>query len=250
MITYGLIGYPLTHSWSEAWFSEKFIKEHRTGIRYLNFPLLSVDLFHDLIHRQKDLMGLNVTLPYKERIIPYLDELDETAAGIGAVNTICIKREDHRILTKGYNTDAFGFLHSSDYSAHRHALILGTGGAAKAVAFVLDSLGVDWKFVSRTRNDEQTVTYKEVTASLLEYYTLIINATPVGTYPNIGSSPGIPYQALSAKHFLYDLVYNPEITVFQSEGIRKDAHIQKGLKMLHLQAQESLRIWDEAMMEL
>ena len=246
MVTYGLIGFPLGHSWSESWFSERFRQENRTGIRYLNFPLSTIDQFPGLIHEYSDICGLNVTIPYKEKIIPFLDELEETAADVGAVNTICIRREEGKVKTKGYNTDAYGFLHSADFSGHRHALILGTGGSAKAVFFTLSELGISCLFVSGSQKGSHIITYHDLDKLLLSTHTLIINATPAGMYPETGTSPPIPYQYVTSRHFLYDLVYNPEVTVFLAEGVRRNARIQNGLKMLQIQAEESLRIWDSS----
>jgi shikimate dehydrogenase len=244
MVTYGLIGYPLTNSWSELYFAEKFRKSQRTGTRYINFPLTSPGQLSELLSFHKDIMGLNVTIPYKVKIIPFLNSLDETAARIGAVNTILISRREGQIITRGYNTDAYGFQNSADFSGHRNALLLGTGGAAKAVSHALSAMGISWQFVSRSRQGDHTLNYKDLTPSVISDHTLIINATPVGSYPGIGASPGIPYSAVSNRHFLYDLIYYPEITVFLSEGICRDAHVQNGLKMLQVQAEESLRIWD------
>ena len=245
MIRYGLIGYPLSHSWSGSWFTEKLHTEGKSAYRYVNFPLASLEEFPGLFRNHPGLRGLNVTIPYKVKIIPWLEELDEKAEKIGAVNTILIHRERGNIHMKGFNTDADGFLRSADFSGHRNALILGTGGAARAVAFALEQLGITFRFVSRKKGPLKHLTYREVTKEVVKEHTLIINATPLGMYPLTGSLPPIPYEYLSKRNFLYDLIYNPEMTAFLNKGSERGTRIQNGLHMLHCQAELSYRLWNE-----
>jgi shikimate dehydrogenase len=245
MITYGLIGNPLSHSWSASWFFAKFRDERIRDHVYLDFQLATLDELPALIHDHPDLAGLNVTIPYKEKIIPFLDEVDELAARVGAVNTIRISRKDGKATLKGFNTDVPGFLRSADFSGFRHALVLGTGGAAKAVAFALDSIGISVLFVSRTKKDTKTITYDTITEGNLNQHTLIVNATPLGMYPLVNDAPPIPYKWLSKRHFLYDLVYNPPVTHFLAKGSLASARTQNGQSMLENQAEMSFRIWNE-----
>ena len=245
MIIYGLIGYPLSHSGSGSWFAEKLRKEGRSGYRYLNFPLSSLDKFPALLRKHPGLKGLNVTIPYKERIIPWLEELDAKAEKIGAVNTILIHREKGHIHLKGFNTDADGFLQSADFSKHRKALILGSGGAAKAVAYALAEIGISFLFVSRSKKSADHISYPELTAEVFLSHTLIVNATPLGMFPSVETFPPIPYHFLSENHFLYDLVHNPGMTIFLKKGSAAGAMIQNGLRMLGIQAELSYRIWNE-----
>ena len=245
MIICGLIGYPLSHSGSGSWFAGKLRKEGRSGYRYLNFPLSSLDKFPALLRKHPDLKGLNVTIPYKEQIIPWLEELDAKAEKIGAVNTILICREKGNIHLKGFNTDADGFLQSADFSKHRHALILGSGGAAKAVAYALAELEISFLFVSRSKKSAHHILYTELTAEVFSSHTLIVNATPLGMFPSVKTFPPIPYHFLSENHFLYDLVYNPGMTIFLKKGSEAGAMVQNGLRMLGIQAELSYRIWNE-----
>ena len=245
MIIYGLIGYPLSHSGSGLWFKEKLRKEGRSGYRYLNFPLSSLDEFPALLQKYPSLKGLNVTIPYKEQIIPWLDELDAKAGKIGAVNTILIGREKGNIHLKGFNTDADGFLQSADFSKHRKALILGSGGAAKSVAYALAELGISFLFVSRSKKSADHLFYTELTSEIFSSHTLIVNATPLGMFPSVETFPPIPYHLISENHFLYDLVYNPGMTIFLKKGSAAGAEVQNGLRMLEIQAGLSYRIWNE-----
>jgi shikimate dehydrogenase len=245
MIIYGLIGYPLSHSRSGLWFAEKLRKEGKSGYSYLDFPLSSLNEFPVLLCGHPGLKGLNVTIPYKVQIIPWLEELDPKAEMIGAVNTILIRRERGIIHLKGFNTDADGFLRSADFSRHSKALILGTGGAAKAVAYALTELGISYLFVSRIKKSSNSITYQELSEGLLSGYTLIVNATPLGMFPSEDTFPPIQYHFLSEKHFLYDLVYNPEMTLFLKKGSHAGTRIQNGSRMLEIQAELSYRIWNE-----
>jgi len=242
MKQFGLIGYPLSHSFSKGYFAEKFLKENIEDCSYDVFPLEKIEDFNSLCEQHQNLVGLNVTIPYKQQIIPFLDELDETAANIGAVNTI--KFINNKKI--GFNTDAFGFEMSLQpllKSHHQQALILGTGGASKAVEFVLKKLGISFQYVSRNKN-ENAITYSELNEDIIHHSTLIINSTPIGMYPNVEVSPNVPYHFLSDKHLLYDLIYNPEETQFLKEGKQRGAQTKNGLEMLYLQAERSWQIWN------
>lgn len=252
LYSYGLIGYPLSHSFSKKYFSEKFEKQKLLDHEYHLFPIETIDEFPALIKKHTTLKGLNVTIPYKESIIPYLDELDETAKEIGAVNCIRIINDSGVKKLKGYNTDAFGFRQSIKpflETHHERALILGTGGASKAVHYVLKSIGIDCYFVTRTKIiDNQLLTknefsYEELNEYVLSAFKLIVNTTPVGMYPNTGDAPAIPYEFITPSHLLYDLVYNPEETEFLKRGKKMGASAINGLSMLHQQAEEAWRIW-------
>ena len=242
MKQFGLIGYPLSHSFSKGYFTEKFLKENITDSKYDIFPLEKIGDFLELSNATKNLVGLNVTIPYKQAIIPFLDELDETSANIGAVNTI--KFIDGKKI--GFNTDAYGFETSLKpllKPHHTSALILGTGGASKAVEYVLKKLGIQFQYVSRNKS-ENAISYDELDSLVINHSTLIINCSPIGMYPNINDAPNIPYQFITSKHLLYDLVYNPEETQFLKEGKLLDAQTKNGLEMLHLQAERSWQIWN------
>lgn len=244
MESYGLIGYPLSHSFSKKYFTEKFAKEKILDCEFNAFPIEKIELLPQLIKDNQTLKGLSVTIPYKESVIPFLDELDATAKKIGAVN--CIKIAEGKL--KGYNTDAFGFRQSIKpflESHHERALILGTGGASKAVYHVLKEIGIDCYFVTRNKTDENQFTYEEVNENMLNAFKLIINATPLGMFPNIDSCPAIPYQFISSSHLLYDLVYNPDETEFLKKGKIKRATIVNGFSMLQHQAEEAWRIWNK-----
>ena len=252
MKLYGLIGYPLEHSFSEKFFSKKFSME-KINAKYRLFPIDNINLFPKVLENNPTLCGLNVTIPYKEKIIPLLDELDETAKEIGAVNVIKFTlqlpkgRESGKILLRGYNSDIVGFENSFRpllKPHHNKALILGTGGASKGVAFVLRKMNIDYKFVSRTPSEGQ-FSYSELTSEILKEYTLIVNTTPTGTYPKVNECPNIPYSALTENHLLYDLIYNPEETLFLQKGKTQGATIKNGLEMLHGQALEAWRIWNK-----
>ena len=238
MKKYGLIGYPLSHSFSPGYFAQKFKDEGITDRKYDLYPLQEISEFKNL-----GLMsGINVTIPYKEQVMVYLDELSIEAETIGAVNTI--KYVNGKKI--GYNTDAYGFMHSLsplwiDRDQPQKALVLGTGGAAKAVWYVLDQLGISFKKVSRTKGD---ITYKELDKRLIEDHQLIINTTPVGMSPNVDSCPDLPYEGISSDHYLYDLVYNPQKTLFLSKGQANGAVIKNGHEMLELQADRSWEIWN------
>ena len=239
---YGLIGRNISYSFSRGYFSQKFqklgLKEHY----YENFDLASLDEFPDLISKNPSLEGLNVTIPYKEEIIRFLDKLDSKAAEIGAVNTIQFTEGG----LVGYNTDIYGFEKAIEpmlTAQDKNALILGTGGASKAVAYVFDKLGIQFKFVSRKPADGQW-RYRELNEELIQQFTVIVNTTPLGTYPDIDNKPNIPYELLSSDHFLFDLIYNPERTAFLAEGSSRGTRIMNGQKMLELQAEKAWEIWN------
>lgn len=243
MKTYGLIGKTLSHSFSKAYFTEKFTKEN-IGAQYLNFELPSIDAFKNLIESQ-NLDGLNVTIPYKESIISYLDELDETAAKIGAVNTIQFLANGK---LKGYNTDVFGFAQSIKPFLnlhHERTLILGTGGSSKAIEYVLNELGIKTLFVSRNPEGKNQIAYTDLNEHYLNAFKLIVNTTPVGTHPNIDECPNIPYEHLSSEHLVVDLVYNPEETLFLKKARRKTSLALNGLSMLKHQAEKAYDIWNK-----
>lgn len=242
MKIYGLIGKSLEHSFSPKFFAEKFKKEGIKDSVYRSFPLQQIEDFNQLLHTENNLAGLNVTIPYKTQIIPFLDELSPQAAAIGAVNVIQFK--NNQLI--GHNTDVYGF----QMSLERHlnleqrqskALVLGTGGASKAVVYALESLKIPCKLVSR--NSNSNCTYQDLNTDLLKEYLILINTTPLGMFPNIETCPPIPYETIGDKHLLFDLVYNPLETVFLTEGKKRGATIVNGLEMLHLQAEKAWAIW-------
>ena len=242
---FGLIGYPLSHSFSKKYFEEKFQKLQVTNYRYDTFPLENINQFPALLEREKELLGLSVTIPHKETVIPFLDELDETAKEIGAVN--CIKITKGKL--KGYNTDAFGFKQSLrpflDVN-HTKALVFGTGGASKAVAYVLKNLNIDVWFVTRTKNENtpNSFTYEKLNEGIISACKLLVNTTPVGMYPNTDYLP-LPYSAITSQHLVYDLIYNPAETLFLMKAKEQGALISNGYNMLCFQADEAWKIWNE-----
>lgn len=245
MKQYGLIGEKLGHSFSKRFFTEKFEKES-IDAKYDLFELAKIDMIADLFTEKKP-CGLNVTIPYKEQVIQYLDDIDQEAKEIGAVNTIQFRNVNGKIIKKGYNTDVIGFRDSLLpllKEHHKKALILGTGGASKAVAFVLGKLGIEYKYVSR-RAAEGSFTYGDLTQEVMAEYTVIVNSTPVGMFPKVDAAPEIPYQYITEKHLLYDLIYNPEETLFSKKGKEQGATTKTGLDMLYGQALASWKIWNE-----
>ncbi|MCH7658085.1 MAG: shikimate dehydrogenase [Bacteroidetes bacterium] len=251
MKQYGLIGFPLAHSFSEKYFAEKFRKDEIRNVEYLNFPLQNIEELLPLVRNNHDIYGLNVTIPYKEQVIPFLDDLDPLAKEAGAVNTVIIVREKNKISMKGYNTDIIGFIQSlsPDISKHHpYALVLGTGGASKAVVCGLNKLNIKYQLVSRT-GKPGCVTYNDVDEKTIRKNTLIINTTPLGMYPDTGSVPYLPYRYMSEKHLLYDLIYNPSVTRFLKEGKKHGAGVMNGLQMLKNQAEESWEIWKKGIVE-
>jgi shikimate dehydrogenase len=241
----GLIGYPLDHSFSVPYFREKFRNQEITGYEYLNFPIKTVDELKTLITEHSDLAGLNVTIPYKQAVIPYLDHLDPLSREIGAVNTIRISRQKDRACLEGFNTDVYGFYHSLSpllKGQVNRALILGTGGASMAVAYALKLMKIDYLFVSR-KPLKGMLGYNDLCQTIIKNHNIIINTTPAGTWPDISEFPDIPYDLLSNHHILFDLVYNPPETKFMELGKRKGAMVMNGFKMLTLQAERSWEIW-------
>ena len=262
MKKYGLIGYPLGHSFSEKYFTEKFKTENLEDCEYSLFPIQHLSDLPELLANEKDLVGLNVTIPHKIGIMFYLDEVDKDAQVIDAVNCIKVTHHHsvksifsgelctlnaHKLKLIGYNTDAYGFKNSLKpllENHHKKALILGNGGAARAVKFVLEKLNIDYKFVSR-RPLKGMFKYSDLKESVMNEYKIIINTTPLGTAPNIDECPDIPYQFLTKKHLLYDLIYNPEETQFLKKGKEQGAKIKNGAEMLQLQAEKSWEIWNK-----
>ncbi|MDG5491475.1 shikimate dehydrogenase [Psychroserpens sp. SPM9] len=242
MIRLGLIGKDIEYSFSRDYFSKKFKSEKRP-LTYENFDLDSISEFKPLVENHIDIIGFNVTIPYKEQIIPYLDKLDKKAKKIGAVNTITVSFNGK---LKGYNTDCYGFKKSIKpllKKHHKKALILGTGGASKAIAYTLKKLKIEFDYVSRTKSDTVKFTYNSLTETHLKDYTILINCTPLGTYPNISDCPDIPYNGITDQHLLYDLIYNPEQTQFLKEGERRGAQTTNGYQMLVFQAEKAWKIW-------
>lgn len=242
MDRYGIIGFPLGHSFSRAFFTEKFQKEH-IDAEYVNFEIPSAHLLPEIVRSNPHLRGLNVTLPYKEAVIPMLDSMSDEAREIGAVNVIQVR--EGRL--KGFNSDIIGFMGSLRPLLkpwHQHALVLGTGGASRAIRVGLERLGLDWTYVSRTAA-EGRLTYAALTPEVMEHYQVIVNCSPVGMFPKVDACPDIPYHLLSSRHLLYDLVYNPEETLFLKRGAQQGATIKNGLEMLHLQALASWEFWNE-----
>lgn len=242
MMKYGLVGKDIDYSFSKKYFEEKFKKE-LIDATYENFDLSTLSEFKKVIQKNKKLAGLNVTTPYKEEIIPFLNEVEAQAKNIGAVNTIQFK--DGKLI--GHNTDGFGFVKSIFTlieNHHEKALILGTGGASKAVINGLNSMSIESTVVSRNPEGQQ-ISYRDLTKDVIEEHLLIVNCTPVGTHPNESKCPDIPYKYLTHKHFLYDLVYNPSMTKFLALGNQKGAKITNGSKMLAFQAERAWQIWNE-----
>jgi len=246
MKTYGIIGNPLGHSFSKQYFTDKFLKEE-IDAQFLNFEIPSIDKVLDVVKDNPTLMGLCVTIPYKQEVMAYLDEIDPLAKEIGAVNSIQIRRENGKTYLKGYNTDIYGFGESlADFIKGRKlsALMLGTGGASKAVATALKNQNIEFITVSRTKS-ETTISYEDLSEEVISSHHLIINCTPLGTFPKIDACPDIAYSNVSEGHFLYDLVYNPSTTLFMSKGLEQGAKAHNGLRMLHLQAEKSWDIWNQ-----
>jgi Shikimate 5-dehydrogenase len=248
MDTYGLIGFPLKHSFSSRFFTDKFRREE-IDAEYLNFEIEDITEIRRVILFNQYLKGLNVTIPYKEKVIPFLDEISPEAKKIGAVNAIKVERHPgdmyfYKLI--GHNTDYIGFKNSLSPllkpAIHRKALILGTGGASKAVAQALTDLEIEWRYVSRTPGEGKLI-YSELTSGMVSEHTLIVNASPVGTFPHTDNCPAIPYQHLTPDHLLYDLVYNPEETLFLKKGKAKGVTTKSGKEMLELQALAAWDIW-------
>ena len=241
---FGLLGRNISYSFSKGHFTTKFEKEKYQGYTYENFDIQEITVFPEIIKNTEHLKGLNVTIPYKEEVIPFLDKLSKKAKKIGAVNTIKITKKGK---LKGYNTDYFGFLKSLKpllLPHHKKALILGTGGASKGVAFALEELGIEYKFVSR-KASENAIDYSQINAETFQEYQIIINSTPIGTSPNIEACPDIPYELFTNEHIAYDLIYNPAETQFLKNAAAQGAQIKNGLDMLIFQAEKAWEIWNK-----
>ncbi len=247
MRKFGLIGYPLGHSFSRKYFSEKFARENIADCTYDNYPLEDIRMLPALISAQPELYGLNVTIPYKTLVIDYLYHTDREALQIGAVNVIKIRRSSGRVKLYGFNSDVFGIaetLRSIPSSSFRRALVLGTGGSSKAVCHVLGKINVQFTLISRSPKPG-CLTYQELDAEIMDKAGLIVNTTPLGMYPHVNARPEIRYDLLNEKHILFDLVYNPEITEFLIMGQERGCRILTGTMMLHSQAEKSWEIWND-----
>ncbi len=243
MKTFGLTGYPLGHSFSAEWFAEKFRSEGIEDARYINLPLENINGLRQMV-KDNDLAGFNVTFPHKQSIIPFLDEFSPEAIAIGAVN--CVVNNSGRL--KGYNTDWQGFSLSLERFIGKEnirALVLGSGGSSKAVAYALSESGIDYTIISREKG--KGISYHGLDETVISSNLLIVNTTPLGMYPHINSKPGIPYNFLRPAHYLYDLVYNPPLTAFLSEGQKRGCHTKNGMEMLRLQAELSWKIFSESL---
>ncbi len=241
---YGLIGYPLGHSFSQDYFNRKFEAEN-IDARYINFEIPEIADLKLILDHNRNLNGLNVTIPYKQQVIAMLDEMDPEAAEIGAVNVIKFIRRNGRLILKGYNSDIIGFRDSiapmlTDH--HSHALVLGTGGASRAVSYALRSLGIEVRLVSRTAT-RGVITYADLTPDIIDTHKIIVNTTPLGMYPHVDECPDIPYNLLTEHHLCYDLLYNPDVTLFMKKSADAEAEVKNGLEMLLLQAFAAWQIW-------
>lgn len=247
MRKFGLIGYPLGHSFSRKYFSEKFIRENIRGCSYDNYPLKSLDIFPDLVSADPEICGLNVTIPYKTEILKYIDETGPGIEEIGAVNVLKIKRIENKIKIFGYNSDVTGIRESViPYLKGnvKKALILGTGGASRAVRYVLAEMGLKITLVSRSEK-QGCITYRQISPEIIQQADIVVNTTPLGMYPDINTAPDIDYGLLNEKHILFDLVYNPEMTRFLKMGQERGCRIIKGMPMLISQAERSWEIWND-----
>ena len=243
MRTYGLIGYPLTHSFSEKYFANKFLQLGIYDAEYFTFSIPTIEDLHQIIKTHQNLCGFNITIPYKKQVLAFLNDADDTVKAMSACN--CVNIKDSHLI--GYNTDVVGFEYSLKPFLklhHNKALILGTGGAAAAVEFVLKKLHISYHLVSRNAT-LGNLNYADLNESIMSTHHLIINTSPVGQFPNIDQAPSIPYQFITSEHHLFDLIYNPTETAFLQKGKAKGASIQNGYEMLVLQAEESWRIWNE-----
>ncbi len=241
---FGLLGRNINYSFSKGYFTDKFKKENLENCSYENFDIQEITAFSEIIEKNADIKGMNVTIPYKQTVIPYLHKLSKKAAKIGAVNTIKFTKKGK---LKGYNTDYYGFMKSLTpllQAHHKKALILGTGGASKGVAFALDELGISYTFVSREAK-ENIIDYSQINANTFEEYQIIINSTPIGTSPNIEACPAIPYAFFTERHIAYDLIYNPAETQFLKNAKAQGAQIKNGLDMLVFQAEKAWEIWNK-----
>lgn len=249
MHEFGIIGKSLSHSFSKNYFEKKFSELGLNDYAYLNFELESIEEIKNILSSNPNLKGFNVTMPYKESIIPFIDELSPEAKSIGAVNCVKVLNDTSTPLSvtlSGYNTDVYGFAASIKpflEPHHNKALILGTGGSSKAVAYALKNIGVDVYFVSSSKKQSQTFSYSELNDYIFNAFHLIVNTTPLGMFPNINAYPDIPYQFIGAQHLCYDLIYNPIETLFLKKAKEQGATTINGLSMLQLQAEKSWEIW-------
>jgi len=247
MRKFGLIGYPLGHSFSKKYFTDKFSREHLDDCSYDNYPLTDIGQLPELTVSESSLIGLNVTIPYKTEILKYLDEIDPESDQVGAVNVIKIKRSGTTIKLAGFNSDIFGIRDTlAPFVSDRlkNALVLGTGGSSKAVCYILSSINVNYTLVSRSPRPG-CIMYSDIVPGLLGNTQLIINTTPLGMYPDVNSKPDLNYDLLNNSHILFDLVYNPEITMFLKIGQERGCKIINGMKMLISQAEKSWKIWND-----
>ena len=247
MDKYGLIGYPLGHSFSISYFNQKFQDENIDAV-YENYEIPSIDELPEVLSSNPELKGINVTIPYKEKVLPFLDSISPEARAIGAVNVIRVSHKGNKTLLKGYNSDVIGFTKSIepmlDKKLHQKALILGTGGASKAIDYGLRNLGLETVFVSRYERPG-TIQYQNITPEIVKEYNVIINCTPLGMYPKTEVCPELPYEAMDNHTILYDLIYNPDETLFMKRGAEYGANVKNGLEMLLLQAFSSWEFWHE-----
>lgn len=245
MDKYGLIGFPLGHSFSKNFFNEKFENEN-IDAEYINFEIPNIEELVEILDVNPELRGLNVTIPYKEKVISYLDYISPEARAIGAVNVIRVTHKGNKLVLRGYNSDVIGFTKSIEpllERFHRKALILGTGGASKAINYGLKSLGLETVFVSRYKRPG-TIQYEDITPEVIKDYNVIVNCTPVGMYPKVEECPLLPYEAMDNHTLLYDLIYNPDRTLFMQKGAEHGATVKNGLEMLLLQAFASWDFWN------
>ena len=246
MDKYGLIGYPLGHSFSVGYHNQRFADEG-INAKYVNFEIPNIDELQEILDMNPDLRGLNVTIPYKEKVIPFLDNISPEAQAIGAVNVIRVTHEGKNVKLKGFNSDVIGFTQSIepmiDKKWHQKALVLGTGGASKAITYGLKSLGIEPVYVSRYQRPG-TIQYEQITAEVVKEYNVIVNCTPLGMYPHVEECPLLPYEAMDAHTILYDLIYNPDETLFMKKGRERGADVKNGLEMLLLQAFASWEMWN------
>ena len=247
MDKYGLIGYPLGHSFSISYFNQRFQDEGINAV-YENYEIPTIESLDEVLNLNPELKGLNVTIPYKEKVIPYLDSISPEARAIGAVNVIKVSHEGKNVKLKGYNSDVIGFTKSIEPMIekkwHKKALILGTGGASKAINYGLRNLGLETVFVSRYERPD-TIQYQNITPDVIREYNVIVNCTPLGMYPNTEECPQLPYEAMDSHTILYDLIYNPDETLFMKRGAKYGAQTKNGLEMLLLQAFASWEFWNE-----
>ncbi|MDY3848734.1 MAG: shikimate dehydrogenase [Prevotella sp.] len=246
MEKYGLIGYPLGHSFSKAFFNQKFADEGLDAV-YENYEISTIEALQEIIDSNPELRGLNVTIPYKEKVISFLDHISPEARAIGAVNVIKVEHNGNETILKGYNSDVIGFtqsIHPQLERFHKKALILGTGGASKAIGFGLKNLGLETVYVSRFERPG-TIQYQDVTPEIIKEYNVIVNCTPCGMYPHVDECPDLPYEAMDTHTLLYDLIYNPDETLFLKKGKERGATIINGLEMLLLQAFASWDFWNK-----